>query len=161
MQATLYAIDNYMQMIYSLKPIISFTSAINAELRNLELIRTNIKEDPLLSEEHKMMVGNATENAISFARWHTPGNRMRRKRGLVNFMGNIQHALFRVIDEQMLDKRLNELNSRLDTITHSYDSSATTINTIQHNMYQLKEAVTQLDQKVRQERGTDELKHFA
>ena len=74
------------------------------ELGNLKRIKMKITEDPLLSEEHKMMLGNATENAILFVRWHTPRNRMRRKRGLVNFVGNIQHALFGVIDEQTLDK---------------------------------------------------------
>ena len=83
---------------------------------------------------HKIILGDATENAILFARLHAPGERMRRKRGLINFVENIQHALFGVIDEQTLGRRLDELHSRLDTITHSYDSSATAINTVQHNI---------------------------
>ena len=85
----LYAIDNYVQIRYSLEPIISFTNAIGLELGNLRRIKTKITEDPLLSEEHKMMLGNATENAILFARLHAPGKRMRRKRRLINFVGNI------------------------------------------------------------------------
>ena len=79
----------------------------------------------------------------------------------MDLVGNIQHALFGVIDEQILNQRLGELNCRIDTITHSYDASATAINTIQHNMCQLKEAITQLDQKAGQEKVTNEQRHFA
>ena len=86
---------------------------------------------------------------------------MRRRRGLVDLVGNIQHALFGVIDEQTLHQRLGELNSRMDTITHPYDASAAAITTIQHNMCQLKEAVTQLDRKAGQNNVTNELQHFA
>ena len=86
---------------------------------------------------------------------------MRKKRGLVDLVGNIQHALFGVIDEKTLHQRLEELNSRMDTIAHSYDASAAAINAIQHNMCQLKEAVTQLDRKAGQNNVTNEVQHFA
>ena len=138
---TLYAVEDYVQVRYSLEPIISFTGAVNEVLSNIERIGRTISKDPLLSEEHKTMLTNAIENAISFAKWH-PGYNMRRKRGLVDLVGNIQHTLFGVIDEQTLNQRLGELSSRMDMITHSYDASATAINTIQHNMCQLKEAIT-------------------
>ena len=77
------------------------------------------------------------------------------------FSMHIQHALFGVIDEYTLDKRLKEFKSRVDTITHSYDASATAINVIQHNIKQMKAAVIQLNHRFANGGETDKLRHFS
>ena len=156
---TLYAVEEYIQVRYSLEPLTRFKMDIENEISSIERVARTISEDPVLSSEHKSLLTNATRNIISFAKWH-PAYNIRKKRGLVNLVGNIQHALFGVIDERTLNERLGELNSRVDTITHSYNASAAAINTIQHNMCQLKEAVIQLNLKADQDNTTNELQHF-
>ena len=156
---TLYAVEEYIQVKYSLEPLTRFKMDIENELRNIETVAKTINEDPILSSGHKELLTNATKNIISFAKWH-PAYNIRKKRGLVNIVGNIQHELFGVVDERTLNHRLQELHSRMDTITHSYNASAAAINEIQHNMCQLKEAVTQLDMRVKGNM-TDELSRFS
>ena len=155
----LYAVEEYVQVKYSLEPLTRFKWDIENGLSSIERVATVIREDLILSSEHKALLTNATRNIVSFAKWH-PAYNIRRRRGLVNIIGNIQHELFGVIDERTLNERLGELNDRLDTVTHSYNASAAAINTIQHNMCQLKEAIVQLDLKAGQRNTTDELKHF-
>ena len=90
---TLYAVEEYIQVKYSLEPLTRFKMDIENELRNIENVARTINEDPTLSNEHKELLANATQNIISFAKWH-PAYNIRKKRGLVNIVGNIQHALF-------------------------------------------------------------------
>ena len=156
---TLYAVEEYIQVKYSLEPLTRFKTDIENEISNINRVARSIRNDPVLSSEHKALLTNATRNIISFAKWH-PAYNIRNKRGLVNIVGNIQHALFGVIDEETLNKRLGELNSRIHTITHSYNASAAAINTIQHNMCQLKEAVIQLDLRTNPDNTTNELQRF-
>ena len=158
-EGVLYAVEEYIQVKYSLEPLTRFKVEIENALSSIENVAKIINNDPILSNEHKEILTNATQNIISFAKWH-PAYNLRKKRGLVNIIGNIQHALFGVIDERTLNKRLGELNSRLDTITHSYNATAAAINTIQHNMCQLKEAVIQLDLRAGQGNATSELQQF-
>ena len=156
---TLYAVEEYMQIKYSLEPLTRFRTDIENELQNIEAVAKTIDEDTVLSRGHKEMLTNATKNIISFAKWH-PAYNIRRKRGLINIVGNIQHELFGIVDDRTLNQRLREFHSRMDTITHSYNASAAAINQIQHNMCQLKEAVIQLDVRVKGNM-TDELSRFS
>ena len=96
---TLYAVQEYVQIKYSLEPLERFKVDLEKELSTIERIAAVIKEDPALSVEHKALLTNATRNIVSFTKWH-PAYNIRKKRGLVNLIGNIQHELFGVIDEK-------------------------------------------------------------
>ena len=61
---TLYAIEEYIQVRYSLEPLITFKKGIEDELSNIERVGRTISEDPLLSEENKSVLANATRNTI-------------------------------------------------------------------------------------------------
>ena len=158
-EGTLYAIQEYVQIKYSLEPLERFKVDLEKELTNIEELGAVIKEDPTLSAEHKALLTNATRNIVSFTKWH-PAYNIRKRRGLVNLIGNIQHELFGVVDERTLNKRMGELDSRMSKITRSYTASAAAVNTIQHNMCQLKEAVTQLSRRMNQGNAEDGLQHF-
>ena len=83
----LYAVQEYIQVKYSLEPLTRFKMDIENELSCIERVAGTIREDPILSSEHKALLTNATRNIISFASWH-PAYNIRRKRGLVNLIGN-------------------------------------------------------------------------
>ena len=85
----------------------------------------------------------------------------RYSRGLFNFVGSIQHALFGVIDENTLHDRLVEFKNRIVTISHTYDASATSINAIEHNVRLLKQAIQHLELKINVSHNISEVDHFA
>ena len=76
----LYAVEEYIQVKYSLEPLERFKVDIEKELSNIEQIAAVIKEDPTLSNEHKTLLTNATRNVVSFTKWH-PAYNIRKKRG--------------------------------------------------------------------------------
>ena len=161
-KGSLYEIDSYIEVRYSLGPVVSLTANINLEINQLEELQTKILLDPILTQAHKYLLANATKNSISAARAKLPHTRQagRNPRGLINFVGSIQHALFGVVDEYTLHKRLQEFKSRIDTISHTYDASAATINAIEHNVRLLKQAVQHLELKINNLHNVSEVEHF-
>ena len=160
---SLYEIDSYIQVRYSMGPVVSLTTSLNLEIHQLEKLQTQILHDPILTQAHKYLLANVTKSSISAARAKLPHTRQtgRNPRGLINFVGSLQHALFGVIDENTLHKRLLEFKNRIDTISHTYDASATTINAIEHNVMLLKQAVQHLDLKINTLHNVSEIEHFA
>ena len=69
---TLYAVKDYVQVRYSLDPIISFTGEVNEELSKIERIGRTISKDPLLSQEHKTML-RMPQKTLYHLRSGTPG----------------------------------------------------------------------------------------
>ena len=60
----LYAVQEYIQVKYSLEPLTRFKMDIENELSCIERVAGTIREDPILSSEHKALLTNATRNII-------------------------------------------------------------------------------------------------
>ena len=162
-KGSLYEIDSYIHVRYSLGPVVSLTANIDLGLQQIKKLQTQILQDPILTQTHKHLLANATQDAISAARTKLPHTKQTRRyeRGLFNFVGSIQHALFGVIDENTLHDKLIEFKDRIDTISHTYDASATAINAIEHNVRLLKQAIQHLELRVNGSHNISEVNHFA
>ena len=162
-KGSLYEIDSYIHVRYSLGPVVSLTANIDLGLQQIEKLQTQILQDPILTQTHKHLLANTTQDAISSARAKLPHTKQTRRyaRGLFNFVGSIQHALFGVIDENTLHDKLIEFKDRIDTISHTYDASATAINAIEHNVRLLKQAIQHLELRVNGSHNISEVDHFA
>ena len=141
-----YEIASYIQVRYSLGLMVTLTTNLKLGLQQLETLQTEILQDPTLTQAHKHLT-NTTQNAISATKAKLPHTKQEKRysRGLFNFVGSIQHALFGVIDENTLHDRLVEFKSRMDTISHTYDASAASMNAIEHNVRLLKQAIQHLE----------------
>ena len=140
-----YPILDFVEVQYKIDPLLALNDNLVSELKSIQAFQALVDSDTVLTPAHKSLLRSSIISTIQHATTVIPHQKTRHARGLINFIGNLQHTLFGVIDEATLEGRLQQYDRKLSAVAHSVESSATSVNTLQKNVELLRNSVQQLN----------------
>ena len=143
---TVYPITERIRILVNLSPFEALATTLHNHAKQLNLIKTQINMDTMLSDKHAhtlLLAANATHATIHKGLEDTGLTYVKHtktKRGLFDIIGVGMHTLFGVTDDRTLNKRLHEYEQQLQSVTHTYNASAKAINAVERNILKLNDA---------------------
>ena len=130
-------ITSHVEANINLRPLATFSSLAHYHLRQLESLQIQVTRE--LKHEQSSLLLQTINNTIS--QLSTLVERKHRaKRGLVNVVDKIAHALFGIVDDDTFTSKFETYQNSISKITTRLDASIHTVNTIADNVHELRQA---------------------
>ena len=127
-----HLVDEKIEVIIMLDPLKTVADTLGRHLNNLGELKKQIANDITLNDTQREYLDNCLQPTVNMLK-QVIGDKGRVKRGLLNFVGEISNILFRIVDDNTLNNRLNQYTDVLNTVKERISMSLTTINQLNDN----------------------------